>query len=55
MRANTWQGEFPVQNLLTDGYERTAPSVHFRLTAMDCMKWRAMSGNGPQIGIAIAM
>lgn len=23
--ANTWQGEFPVQNLLTDGYERTAP------------------------------
>lgn len=25
MMANTWQGEFPVQNLLTDGYERTAP------------------------------
>ena len=23
--ANTWQGEFPIQNLLTDGYERTAP------------------------------
>ncbi|MFM6172036.1 MAG: formylglycine-generating enzyme family protein [Sphaerospermopsis kisseleviana] len=23
--ANTWQGEFPVENLLTDGYERTAP------------------------------
>jgi formylglycine-generating enzyme required for sulfatase activity len=23
--ANTWQGEFPWQNLLTDGYERTSP------------------------------
>jgi formylglycine-generating enzyme required for sulfatase activity len=23
--ANTWQGEFPYQNLCTDGYERTAP------------------------------
>ena len=23
--ANTWQGEFPWQNLLTDGHERTAP------------------------------
>jgi formylglycine-generating enzyme required for sulfatase activity len=23
--ANTWQGDFPWQNLLTDGYERTAP------------------------------
>jgi formylglycine-generating enzyme required for sulfatase activity len=23
--ANTWQGEFPWQNLLEDGYERTSP------------------------------
>ena len=23
--ANTWQGEFPWENLLTDGYERTSP------------------------------
>ena len=23
--ANTWQGDFPWQNLVTDGYERTAP------------------------------
>jgi formylglycine-generating enzyme len=23
--ANTWQGEFPIENLLLDGYERTAP------------------------------
>ena len=27
--ANTWQGEFPVQNLLTDGYEWTAPVGSF--------------------------
>ena len=26
MMANTWQGEFPWQNLLTDGYEGTSPS-----------------------------
>jgi formylglycine-generating enzyme len=25
MMANTWQGEFPWQNLLLDGYERTSP------------------------------
>jgi formylglycine-generating enzyme required for sulfatase activity len=24
-RANTWQGEFPIQNLGLDGYERTSP------------------------------
>ena len=27
--ANTWQGEFPWKNLLTDGYERTAPVGQF--------------------------
>jgi sulfatase modifying factor 1 len=27
--ANTWQGEFPWQNLCTDGYERTAPVGKF--------------------------
>ena len=27
--ANTWQGEFPWQNLCTDGYERTAPVGRF--------------------------
>ncbi len=27
--ANTWQGEFPWQNLLLDGYERTAPVGSF--------------------------
>lgn len=29
MMANTWQGEFPIQNLLTDGYELTAPVGSF--------------------------
>ena len=27
--ANTWQGEFPQQNLATDGYERTSPVEAF--------------------------
>jgi len=27
--ANTWQGEFPHQNLKTDGYERTSPVTAF--------------------------
>ena len=27
--ANTWQGEFPFQNLATDGYERTSPVKAF--------------------------
>jgi formylglycine-generating enzyme len=27
--ANTWQGEFPVENLLTDGYGRTSPVGSF--------------------------
>lgn len=29
MMANTWQGEFPWQNLRADGYERTAPVRSF--------------------------
>lgn len=28
--ANTWQGEFPWQNLRTDGYERTAPVTAYK-------------------------
>jgi formylglycine-generating enzyme required for sulfatase activity len=31
--ANTWQGEFPWQNLLTDGYEGTAPGGQFPANA----------------------
>jgi formylglycine-generating enzyme required for sulfatase activity len=30
LMANTWQGEFPWQNLLQDGYERTSPVKAFR-------------------------
>jgi formylglycine-generating enzyme required for sulfatase activity len=29
MMANTWQGEFPWQNLLADGYEGTSPAGRF--------------------------
>ncbi len=29
MMANTWQGEFPWQNLITDGYEGTSPVGSF--------------------------
>ena len=29
MMANTWQGEFPWQNLQADGYEGTSPVGHF--------------------------
>jgi formylglycine-generating enzyme required for sulfatase activity len=29
-RANTWQGEFPFQNLALDGYERTSPVDAFQ-------------------------
>jgi formylglycine-generating enzyme required for sulfatase activity len=29
MMANTWQGEFPWQNLMTDRYERTSPVKSF--------------------------
>jgi formylglycine-generating enzyme required for sulfatase activity len=31
--ANTWQGEFPWQNLLEDGYERTSPVGSFPANA----------------------
>ena len=47
MMANTWQGEFPWQNLLTDGYEGTSPVGRFRRTATACTTWPATSGNGP--------
>jgi sulfatase modifying factor 1 len=29
MMANVWQGDFPTENLLTDGFERTAPVGSF--------------------------
>ena len=36
MMANTWQGEFPWQNLMPDGYEGTSPVGAFRPTATAC-------------------
>jgi formylglycine-generating enzyme required for sulfatase activity len=48
--GNTWQGEFPWQNLLlagTRGRLRSAPSHR---TPMDCTIWPAMCGNGPATG-----
>ena len=30
MMANTWQGEFPWQNLRTDGYEGTSPVERYQ-------------------------
>jgi formylglycine-generating enzyme required for sulfatase activity len=29
MMANSWQGEFPIQNLAADGFERTSPVGSF--------------------------
>ena len=47
MMANTWQGEFPWQNLAptaTTARRRSRPS---RPTATACSTWPATSGNGP--------
>ena len=49
--ANTWQGEFPWQNLKEDGFEGTAPVGVFRPTATGSTRWPAMCGSGPQTGI----
>jgi formylglycine-generating enzyme required for sulfatase activity len=35
-QANTWQGEFPWQNLGTDGYDRTSPVGASPRTATTC-------------------
>jgi hypothetical protein len=37
MMANTWQGQFPWQNLAQDGYERTSPVGAFLPTTMASM------------------
>ena len=34
--ANTWQGRFPHENTLIDGYEGTSPSARSRRTATGC-------------------
>ena len=45
--ANTWQGEFPWQNLQLDGYEGTSPVGSSRPTATASTTWPATSGSGP--------
>jgi formylglycine-generating enzyme required for sulfatase activity len=42
MMANTWQGEFPWQNLLTDGFEGTSPVERFPANDYDLYD---MAGN----------
>ena len=44
--ANTWQGEFPWQNLLLDGYEGTSPVGPSRPTATASTTWPATCGSG---------
>ena len=47
MMANTWQGEFPWQNLLEDRYERTVPGeVLPARMATASTTWRGTSGSG---------
>jgi formylglycine-generating enzyme required for sulfatase activity len=48
--ANTWQGEFPIENLALDGYAGTARWAATRPTATACTTWSATSGNGPATG-----
>jgi sulfatase modifying factor 1 len=37
--ANTWQGDFPWQNLLLDGYEGTSPVGAFPANGYGCTTW----------------
>ena len=47
MMANTWQGEFPWENLRTDRLRgHVAGQVASRPTATACSTWRATSGSG---------
>ena len=48
MMANTWQGEFPWQNLRLDGYEGTSPVGTFPPNGYGLYRHgRATSGSGP--------
>ena len=44
--ANTWQGEFPWQNLLLDRFEGTSPVGSFPPNGYGLWTWRATSGSG---------
>ena len=46
MMANTWQGEFPWQNLMSDGYAGTSPVGAFSANVTACTTSPATSGSG---------
>jgi sulfatase modifying factor 1 len=48
--ANSWQGDFPWQNLLRDGFDGTSPAGSSRPTATNCSAWSATCGNGHRTG-----
>ena len=48
--ANTWQGEFPWQNLFRTATNGRRRSARFHRTATACTTWPAMSGNGRPTG-----
>jgi formylglycine-generating enzyme len=48
--TNSWQGEFPWQNLLTDGHEGTSPVGSFPPTATGSTTWPATCGSGRATG-----
>ena len=52
--ANTWQGEFPWQNLKLDGFEGTSPVGASRRTATACTTSPETCGNGRATGSTAA-
>ena len=50
MMANTWQGEFPWQNLLTDGYEGTSP-----VGVLPAQRLRAVRHGRQRLGVDVRL
>jgi len=48
--ANTWQGDFPIENLALDGYAGPPRWAAIHPTAMASTTWSARSGSGPATG-----
>jgi len=53
--ANTWQGNFPHQNLGSDGFERTSPVTAFPANGYGLHDMIGNVWNGPPIGIRRSM